>query len=127
MAQKSLYRLFVGLLMIAALRHYGWDVFPVEMKGMASKGLGGVAVLSLIWVNFYLLREPLFLPLVAWWSFEELQVIVCSAWYMVEPWAVPEGAAICSAKAGIDLGAFGILAVALLAWLSTCKTLQVRE
>lgn len=94
---------------------------------MASKGLGGVAVLTLVWVNFYLLREALFLPLVAWWSFEELQVIICSAWYLVDPWPVPEGGAICSAKAGIDLGAFGILAVALLAWMSTCKVLQVRE
>lgn len=127
MARKSLYSLFVGLLILAAVRHYGWALFPVEHRGMASKGLGGITVLTLAWVLVMHVKEAMLLPLVAWWSFEELQVILCSFWYMADPWPVMEGQAICSAKADIDLGAFGILAVAFLVWLSTRQPLQVRE
>ncbi len=127
MAPKSLYSLFVGLLLLGAARHYGWELFPQELKGMASKGLGGITVLVLLWAFWWQCKESLLLPLFAWWSFEELQVIVCSGWYMLDPWPVLDGQAICSAKAGVDLGAFGILAVSLLVVLSTCQPLQVRK
>ncbi len=116
---KSRSSLFVALLLIGVSRHYGWDFFPAELKGMASKGLGGVAVLSLLWLLVWSQKDAALIPLAGWWSFEELQVIICSGWYMLDPWPVREGQAICSAKADIDLGAFGILAVAFLVWLST--------
>ena len=47
------------------------------------------------------------------WTFEQSQVIVCSAWYAVEPWPVPVGQAMCSAKMGFDLGTVGVLVMAV--------------
>ena len=108
------------LLAVGALRHYGWGMFPPEFAGMASKALGAVAILYLLWR----LYSPAWWPLFAWWAWEEMQVVVCSAWYAVEPWTVAPGQAICSAKLGIDLGAFGIVAVAFL--LAHCQGFQLR-
>jgi hypothetical protein len=51
-------------------------------------------------------------------AFEELKVAICSAWMMADPWHVPDGMATCSAKAGFDLGALGVMFVAFaLVWL----------
>ena len=50
-----------------------------------------------------------------WWAWEELQVILCSAWFIFDPWPIDPGQAMCSAKLGFDLGALGVLIVAVLA------------
>ena len=109
-------RLALALLLIGAARHYGWDMFPVEHRGLASKGLGGLAILSLIWIVYSLAKTKILLPVALWWSFEELQVIICSFAYIRWPWHVEPGQAICSAAAGINIGAAGILCVAWLLW-----------
>ena len=45
---KNPYSLALGLLLVATLRHYGWAQFPPELRGIASKALGGVEVLALL-------------------------------------------------------------------------------
>lgn len=107
--------LAVLLLLIGAARHYGWGLVPTPMAGLASKGLGGVAILALLWIVWRLSDGTRLVQLVvAWWVWEELQVVLCTVWFAIDPWRVLPGQPICSAKVGIDLGAFGILCVA---WL----------
>lgn len=108
--------LVAGLLLVAALRHYGYDLFPAGMRGMASKGLGAVLILALLWALYSKVGGKPMLWLALWLTWEELQVAMCSLAYIVSPpWSVPDGASICSALVGLDLGAFGICAVLAIA------------
>jgi hypothetical protein len=101
-----------ALLLIGALRHYGWALVPAELAGVASKGLGAVAILSLL----ALLQPKGFAALVAAWiAFEELQVLICSAMWMRKPWHVEPGQAMCSAFVGFDIGSVSLVIVAALA------------
>jgi hypothetical protein len=98
------------------VRHYVWDKFPLELQGEAWKltsALGMLGLLALLW-------QPKWWPVFAVFVFEELQVVLCSAWMMVDPWPVPDGVATCSAKAGFNLGALGVMFVSFaLYWLLT--------
>ena len=108
--------LAVVLLAVGAVRHYGWALFPDDDRGLASKGLAAVAILALIWTVVGLTKSAAVLAVSMWWSFEELQVVLCTAWFWFDPWPVATGQAMCSAKAGFDLGAVGIMAVGVLLW-----------
>lgn len=108
--------LAVMMLLIGATRHYGWPLVPSDLGGVASKGLGAAAILALMWIAYHLAGGGrLLLAVLAWWSFEELQVVLCTAAWAIEPWHVPEGAAMCSARAGFDIGALTVIIVAALA------------
>ena len=105
------------LLLIGAARHYLWPHFPVAMQGMASKGLGAMAILVLLAVVWFKSdRSKSLTAILLWWAWEETQVAMCSVAYMHSPWTVEPGQAICHALTGLDLGAFGILCVAVLAY-----------
>jgi hypothetical protein len=105
------------MLALAILRGYGWDVLPVHMKGSASKAAGGLALLAMIWLAHSLVRPSLVVAVAASvWSVGELQVIIGSIWYMLDPWEVPEGASILSAKAGLNLGSAGLVLIAWATW-----------
>lgn len=104
------------LLLVAAVRHFGWGLVPVEMMGAAFKAGGGLAIITLIAVVFLSCKRSWPLSAVlAWWAYEEAQVTLCGLAWMVEPWPVPPGQAICSARAGVDFGALSLLVVAALA------------
>lgn len=107
----------LAMIALAAVRGYGWGIVPDAMKGMASKAAGGLALLAMIWIVHDLLRPSLLVAIAASvWSVGEIQVVVGSIWYMLDPWPVPEGASILSAKAGLDLGAAGIVLIAWATW-----------
>lgn len=107
--------LAAGLLAVAACRHYAWQHFPIEAQGMASKGLGAAAVLVLLAVVWHGNKSRPLALVLCWWAWEEAQVLLCSFAYMQTPWVVEPGQAICSARVGFDIGAAGILAVAVIA------------
>jgi hypothetical protein len=107
--QRYAHSLPVLLALLLMVRHYVWDKFPPELQGEAWKLTSALCILGLL----ALVWQARWWPVFAVFAFEELQVAICSAWYMVEPWHVPEGMATCSAKAGIDLGAVGVMFVAL--------------
>lgn len=112
------------LLAVGATRHYGWALADAPMRGLASKALGAVAILCLLWIVYSLSRAAALVLL--WWAWEELQVILCSTWFAFDPWPVAQGEAMCSAKLGFDLGALGVLFISLLLLrLSRCQVLQV--
>jgi hypothetical protein len=102
------------LLAVGVVRHYGWLVFAPELRGSASKMLGGLAVLAVIPLLYSIAPSRPLLLVLAWWTFENAQIAICSAAHIVEPWAVEVGQSICSAKVGFDLGALGIMFAALL-------------
>lgn len=71
-------------------------------------------------------RAPL-AGVLLWWAWEELQVVLCSVWFIFSPWPVEPGQAMCSAKAGFDIGALGILIVAVLAFRLTLPNWVVTD
>lgn len=77
---------------------------------MASKGLGGALVLFLLAVLWHLSsRSRWLLAAVLCGAWASLQTVLCSVAYMLQPWEVPPGVGICSARVDLDLGAFGLL------------------
>lgn len=115
-ALKSQSSLAAAMLVIGSFRHYAWALVPAELAGVASKGLGAAALLAMIWIAYRLTSGGrLLLAVAAWWSFEELQVVLCTAAWAIQPWHVPVGQAMCSAKAGFDIGALTVILVAALA------------
>jgi hypothetical protein len=106
----------VVLLLVMGARHYLYDAWPPELRGLASKALGALALLSMVWLVVILVPRSTPVTLVAlWWSIEEVQVALCSFAYMVRPWPVPVGHSICSARLDLDLGAVGIVVIFWLA------------
>lgn len=115
------------LLAVGTARHYAWSIFPDELAGMASKGLGGAAILALLYTVWKLAPKSRALAaLLLWWAWEESQVAICSALYILKPWEVAPGQAICSALVGLDMGAIGILAVAIMV-LHTVKVTSNKD
>jgi len=95
------------------LREVAWAWFPAPLQGMASKGRGALLVLVLLAAVWRLSsRSGWLTAAVAYGAWSALQTAICSAAYMVEPWAVPPGVGICSARIDFDLGALGVLVAA---------------
>lgn len=109
-------RLAILLLATGAARHYGWALLPPDLQGIASKALGACAALVLLYVVGNLAKCRWCLPVLLWWGYEELSTLLCSTAYAIHPWIVEPGVSICSAWAGFDVGAFGIMALGCLAW-----------
>lgn len=111
------------ILALGVLRHYGWVPFDPELRGIASKALGGLALLGVVPFIWKAYPSSLMACVLAWWSFEALQVLLCSIAWGISPWPVPVGQSICSVGIGLNLGAIGIMIAAILLWrLSTVKS-----
>jgi len=52
----------------------------------------------------------------AWY---QLQTVLCVSAFIVEPWPIPEGAGMCSARLDFDLGALGLMLLGALAFAAT--------
>jgi len=105
-------RLALVLLAVAAVRCYGWEIAPPELRGLLSKALGAMAIIALVWIIDGLVQHWAVRLVALIWTFEQMQTVLCSAWYAIEPWPVEVGQAMCSAKAGFDLGALGVMFIA---------------
>jgi hypothetical protein len=101
-----------ALILLGALRHYGWGWVSPDIQRFVWNISGSVVILLLLWTMAYQ-SQPLRL-VVLWWSFEELQVIACSLGRIFRPWFVNPGEAQCSALLGFNLGAIGLALVAIL-------------
>ena len=109
--------LWAALLAVMALRHYAWRWVPVEHAGLASKALGSVAALGLLWLLSSYRRPGDDLARWAIWLYamHEASAVLCATWFVFSPWPIATGQAMCSARIGFDLGALGLLMVAVLA------------
>jgi hypothetical protein len=95
-----------ALLLLFAMRHYGYPLLPASMWGDAFALMGSACIIALV-----VMLKP-WLPLAAWIVGEELLVAGCSAWWLVDPWEVV-GAEQCSSRIGLKLGAIGVCFLAL--------------
>ena len=82
--------LWPALLVIMALRHYGWRWVPVEHAGLASKALGSVAALVLLWLLSGYRRPG---DEIARWALilyasHEASAVLCATWFIFSPWPI---------------------------------------
>lgn len=108
--------LAVAMLAVGGARHYAWDLFPPELRGIVSKALGGAAILALILIVLRLRFSVPMVLVVSWWAIEELQVVICSILFALKPWPVQAGQSLCSARIDVDLGSIGICVIGWLAF-----------
>ena len=103
-----------GLLALFAARHLGYYLFDGADRAHAWNISG--AVLGLILAALAVMAVPtrVVVLICAWAAFEELQVILCSAAWIIRPWTVLPGRDQCSALVGVDLGALGLMAIMFL-------------
>lgn len=115
------------LLAIAAREHL-WALAPAEHRGDVSKLLGACLVLVLLSV-VYRLSQPsrLLLAVLAVGVWYQLQTVLCVSAFIADPWPIPDGQGMCSARVDFDLGALGLLAVAWIAWRISVKTDRVQD
>jgi hypothetical protein len=104
--------LAAALLLAGVLRHYGWELLPPEIQALAWNISGAVIITILLWAVAWQYSATRLIVL--WWTFEELQVIVCSLARMLRPWTVGAGEAQCSALLGFDLSTIGLLLISLI-------------
>ena len=109
--------LWPALLVTMSLRHYAWRWVPAEHAGDASKALGAAAALVLLWLlsGYRKPGDTLAFWALALYATHEASAALCASWYIVAPWPIAVGQAMCSAKIGFDLGALGLLLVSILA------------
>lgn len=125
--RKSRPSVLAAVIMAAlVLREVGWTWAPHHLQGMASKGLGALLVLVLLAAVWRLSQCTGWLTAVlAYGAWSALQTLLCAGAFMVDPWTVPPGQGICSARVGFDLGAMGLLAAAWFALraspVSSCR------
>ena len=109
--------LWLVLLAVMALRHYAWRWVPAEHAGDTSKALGSVAALALLWLlsGYRSPEDKLAFWALLLYAVHEASAALCATWFIFAPWPILQGQAMCSAKIGFDLGALGLLLVAVLA------------
>ena len=101
------------VLALCVATHYGWSLAPPEHQAQAWNILGAFARLCLLAALLWY-RRGIILWVGAWWALEELQVIGCSAAFIISPWVVAPGDSQCSALLGFDLGKVGATVIAFL-------------
>lgn len=111
------------LVAMVVVRYYGPWLAPPEYRGFVSKSLGAAQALVYISAICLLLQVwlrrvvgPIMLA-AAYAAWEEAQGAICPIWYIFDPWFVPQGAAMCSARAGYDFGLLGAFVAAAVVWL----------
>jgi hypothetical protein len=108
----------VACIVFAAVlaRHYGWGLVPPELAGTTSKMLGAMATLVFLALIACAWRSRLVWLACAYGAWEYGQTAFCTAAYLVKPWPVAPGQAMCSAWAGLDVGFVGLLFAAAVAY-----------
>lgn len=119
--QKFDFELFVAVLIVAASRHQAWAFAEPEQAGEIWKALGAAATLYLLALVYE--AYSFAWPALAYWAWEETQVLVCSTAYLRWPWPVREGQAVCSAWVGVDFGVISAAVVALVLLFAPRKVL----
>lgn len=116
------------VLLAVAGREYLWALAPVQHRGDVSKLLGACLVLVLVSVIYRLAKPSKLLNAVlaaAVWF--QLQTVICVAAFIIDPWPIPEGCAMCSSRIDFDLGALGLMLIAWLAWVMTVRAYKANE
>lgn len=110
-------KLVAAVVLAAVLtRHYGWGFVSPESAGVVSKMMGAIAsIVFLALIAAAWKRSRIVMLACAYGAWEYGQTALCSAAYLVKPWPVAEGQAMCSAWVGWDVGFVGLLFAAYVA------------
>lgn len=127
MARPSRCDLAALVLLAGVLKHYAWDLFDPGLKGVAAKGLGSLAMLALLGAVLYLAWSRAMAMVVAWFAFEEAQTVICTSAWLIKPWVLDPNRAMCSQRLDFDLGAIGVMAIAVILWRVYLQTFVVTK
>ncbi len=104
------------LLALFAARHFGYYAFDGQDRAQAWNISGAVTSLLLAAAAFRTVPTKTVALIFAWIAFEEVQVIVCSAAWIIHPWTVQTGSDQCSSLVGLDIASLGMIAIVFLLW-----------
>jgi hypothetical protein len=119
-SRRESHRLAAELLLIVAGRHHLWPAAAAADQPIVSKALGACLVLWLLsvvqrlaWALGHGSKVLAGVLMIAAWY--QAQALVCSLSYLVEPWPVLPGQGLCTGRIGFDLGAIGLVLIAVAA------------
>ena len=124
---RSSLELVASMLLVGAWRHYGWALYEGPARALVYKASWSAATLFLLFLLWRQIGNKWMAPVMLWWAWEEMQCLLCTTWFIFDPWLLEPGQAMCSAKAGFDIGALGILVVAVLAFRLTLPNWVVTD
>jgi hypothetical protein len=101
-------------------RHLGYYLVRDEWHAQVWNITAALIITAFLWSIAWRWKSTVLVAL--WWTFEEIQVITCSALWMHRPWVVKKGEDQCSALIGFDLSSIGLLLIGLiLLWTNLRK------
>lgn len=103
------------LLLVWYAVHYGYQWAPAQ-QGAVFNVLRSAGSLVLLSIVFLALPSRVLAVPAAGLAAEELQVIGCGTWWLLDPWPVKPGDELCSAGLGFPLGAVGLAVLGVAAW-----------
>lgn len=103
------------LLALGVIRHVPYEHVSPALRGQAFHALGAL-VMSCLVLSIWREHRSKSVALVAsWWLYEEILVMTCSAWRVIDWWPIPLGEDQCTAMTGYRLGAASLVAIG---WIS---------
>lgn len=101
-------RAAMALLLIGGLLSYCWYWVPAQYGGFAWNISTSALVILLLLLVGMLLDSVEVWAVVTLLAVFKATVIGCDVWYMVDPWPVRPGQALCSAYLNMPLGVIGL-------------------
>lgn len=103
---------------------YAYEFAPPALRAEVWNLGGALGRLLLVVLVVLAYRSPPITAAALWWGFEDLQVIICGAWWIVDPWPVDVGQNQCEALTGVPLSLAGVSLGAVLAWVVHRATIE---
>lgn len=102
-----------ALLLVGAMRHYGWEAAPEAMQDGIWNVAGSLAILALLSASIRRDWSPMMWAVAVWFAAEELLVVGCATAQLANP--LPHvGSEQCTSHVGFKLGAVGLVVLAVL-------------
>lgn len=102
------------LLLLGALRHLVWPLFPPAQQAQVWNLVGAVSIAALLCLVWRQNRGPLVGAVALWFLWEEALVATCSSWRLFENWIVPIGEGQCLAKTGPQVVSVSLIALGVI-------------
>lgn len=102
------------MLCVGLVCSYVWYWFGAEHAADLWNIAGAVHTSFLLFIVGLVFRSPEVWAVVALLLGFKLMVIGCNAWYVLDPWPIGPGEAMCSARLNLPLGGLGLGLGALL-------------
>lgn len=101
-------RLALVLLVTGLLFSYAWYWAPDQYAGEAFSIVTSAHIIFVMGFIGFVFRSPEVLAVVALIILFKMMVIGCNVWFIVDPWPIQPGQAMCSARLNMPLGFVGL-------------------